>query len=159
MPLKPSACLTIDDLQIGQIHQKEYTVTEDMLEAFAKVSGDYNPAHFDENYAKSTRFRERIAHGCITIAQFSGIFGMDMPGLGTVWAKQSIEFLAPVKLNQPYTAIATVTEKDKRSATILTESFDVEGNKVATGTGVVYPIPSKIKERMGDTLTDLIASQ
>lgn len=157
MPLKPTACCTIDDLTVGQTYEKEYTVTEDMLEAFAKVSGDYNPAHFNEEYAKSTRFRERIAHGCITVAQFSGIFGMDMPGLGTVWAKQSIEFLAPVKLNKPYRAIATVITKDKRSATILTESFDEDGNKVATGEGVVYPIPAKIKDRMGDGLNKLLS--
>lgn len=156
MSLKPSACFTIDDLQIGQVHEKKYTVTEEMLEAFAKVSGDYNPAHFNEEYANSTRFRERIAHGCITVAQFSGIFGMDMPGLGTVWAKQTIEFLAPVKLNQAYTAIATVTSKDKRSATILTESFDAEGQKVATGEGIVYPIPQKLKERMGEGLQKLL---
>ncbi len=155
--LKPTGCFTIEDLEIGQTYEKEYTVTDEMLEAFAKVSGDYNPAHFNEDYAKSTRFRERIAHGCITVAQFSGIFGMDMPGLGTVWAKQSIEFLAPVKLNQPYTAIATVLSKDKRSATILTESFDAEGNKVATGEGVVYPIPAKIKERTSETIKNLMA--
>ena len=157
MSLKPRNCLTIDDLKIGQTHTKDYTVTEEMLKAFATVSGDYNPAHFNEDYAKSTRFRERIAHGCITVAQFSGIFGMDMPGLGTVWAKQSIEFLAPVKLNQPYTAVATVTAKDKRSATILTESFDSQGNKVATGEGVVYPIPNRVKEKMADNIQNLLA--
>lgn len=154
---KPSACLSIDDLEIGQTYEKEYTVTEEMLINFAKVSGDYNPAHFDESYAKSTRFRERIAHGCITIAQFSGIFGMDMPGLGTVWAKQSIEFLAPVQLNQPYKAIATVTQKDKRSITVLTESFDMEGHKVVTGEGVVYPIPVKVKNKL-ENLDSLLAS-
>tara|TARA_R110000868_G_scaffold190862_1_gene434864 strand:+ start:163341 stop:163817 length:477 start_codon:yes stop_codon:yes gene_type:complete len=155
--LKPTACLSIEDLEIGQTHTKTYIVTDDMLEAFAKVSGDYNPAHFNDEYAASTRFKQRIAHGCISIAQFSGIFGMDMPGLGTVWASQNIEFLAPVEIGKPYTAVATVTAKEKRSVTILTESFDADGNKVVTGTGVVYPIPARIKEKMVHQLPDLLA--
>lgn len=155
--LKPTACLSIDDLEIGQTHTKTYTVTGEMLEAFAKVSGDYNPAHFNDDYAASTRFKKRIAHGCISIAQFSGIFGMNLPGLGTVWASQNIEFLAPVEINKPYTAVATVISKEKRSVTILTESFDTEGTKVVTGSGVVYPIPTVIKKRMADKLPSLIA--
>ncbi|MFT7144810.1 MAG: 3-hydroxybutyryl-CoA dehydratase [Alphaproteobacteria bacterium] len=157
MTLKPTACLSIEDLEVGQSHTKTYTVTDDMLKAFAQVSGDYNPAHFNDAYAANTRFKRRIAHGCISIAQFSGIFGMDMPGLGTVWVSQTIEFLAPVEIGKPYTAVATVIAKEKRSATIKTESFDSEGNKVVTGEGVVYPIPARVKAKMVDDLPNILA--
>mgnify|MGYP000338120684 CR=1 FL=1 len=153
---KPTACLSIDDLKIGQKHVKEYTITDDMLEAFAKISGDYNPAHFNDDYAAGTRFKKRIAHGMISVAQFSGIFGMDLPGLGTLWASQNIKFLAPVQLNEPYTAVATVTEITRRSATISTECFDKDGNKVIESEGVVYPIPARLKGKMGDELKELL---
>ena len=101
----PRACKHIDELNVGDEIRREYIITDDDVQKFAELSGDFNPAHFNEEYAKGTVFKERIAHGMISVAKFSGIFGMDMPGLGAIWGGQKIKFLAPVKLNTPYTAV------------------------------------------------------
>lgn len=148
---KPSACLTIDDLEEGKEFTKEYTITYDDVVKFSEISGDWNPAHHDAEYAKTTIFKQQIAHGMISVAQFSGMFGMDMPGLGTIWLVQNVTFLAPAYLDKKYTAKITVqkVDKEKNTAVCLTECFSEDGTKILTGEGHVKPIPAKVKAKMG----------
>lgn len=147
---QPNACLSIEDLEIGQEFSREYSISYEDVVKFSEVSGDWNPVHHDEEYAKSTFFGQRIAHGMLIAAQFSGIFGMDAPGLGTIWLKQGISFLAPVFLDTPYIAKITVTSKDHDSNTVifLCECFDKQENLVMTGEGELKPIPVKVKNKM-----------
>ena len=147
---KARACITIDEMKKGMEFTKEYSVSYDTVKKFAEISGDWNPLHHDPEYAATTVFRQQIAHGMISVAQFSGIFGMDMPGLGAIWLQQGATFLAPVLLDRPYTAKATVTKVDTETntATFLTECFDGEGKKVLTGEGQLKPIPAKVKAKM-----------
>lgn len=147
---KPRACLTIDDLEIGQEFTKEYSISYSDVVKFSEISDDWNPAHHDADYAATTFFKKQIAHGMISVAKFSGIFGMDTPGLGTIWLQQGVTFLAPAYLDQPYTAKATVKELDKETNTaiFLCECFDAEGKKILTGEGAVKPIPAKVKAKM-----------
>ncbi len=154
---KPEACLTIDDLHIGDRVELEYKITDEDVQKFGEISGDFNPAHFNEDYAAGTRFGQRIAHGMISVAKFSGLFGMKMPGLGAIWAVQNARFKAPVYLDSPYTAIAEVAEKDDKSVTFNTWVEDQEGTVVLEGEGVLYPIPAKVKNNMTDTLPTLLA--
>lgn len=144
----PRACKHIDELSVGDTIRREYMVSDSDLQKFGEISGDFNPAHFNEEYAKGTVFKERIAHGMISLAKFSGIFGMDMPGLGAIWGGQSVKFLAPVKLNQPYTAIARVKEKNEKNVIFSCWVEDKEGNHVLEGEAILYPIPQKVKEKM-----------
>lgn len=141
----PRQCLTIEELNVGDRISQTYTVTDEDVRKFGEISGDFNPAHFNEDYAKNTRFGDRIAHGMISVAKFSGIFGMDMPGLGAIWGAQNVKFLAPVYLNKPYTAIAEATEVTDKVAIFSTWVEDGEGNKVLEGEGTLYPIPAKVK--------------
>jgi Acyl dehydratase len=149
-PEQPRKCLSIDDIQEGMKVEKDYTVTYDMVKKFAEISGDWNPVHHDPAYAETTIFKQQIAHGMISVAQFSGIFGMDLPGLGAIWMQQSATFLAPVYLDKPYKAVATATavNTEKNAVTFTTECFDAEGNKVMTGEGLLKPIPAKVKAKM-----------
>jgi 3-hydroxybutyryl-CoA dehydratase len=144
----PRACKTLDDLKVGDTYRLEYSISDDDVQKFAELSGDFNPAHFNEEYAKGTVFKTRIAHGMISVAKFSGIFGMDMPGLGAIWGGQSLKFLAPVQLNQPYTAIAQVKEKGEKNVIFACWVEDKEGNHMLEGEGVLYPIPQKVKDKM-----------
>lgn len=155
---KPRTCLTIQDLTVGMNFELPYEVTEEDVQKFGEISGDFNPAHFDDDYAAGTRFGKRIAHGMISVAKFSGIFGMDLPGLGAIWAGQKVKFLAPVYLNEPYTAKAEVIEVGEKSVKLRTTCSDAEGNHVLEGEGVLYPIPKKIKDGMGDQLSQLLQS-
>lgn len=87
--------MTVADLQVGMTEEKVYSIQYEDAVRLSEISGDWNPAHHDEAYAANNIFRERVAHGMFSVAQFSGLFGMDMPGLGTLWLKQSVEFLRP----------------------------------------------------------------
>ncbi len=147
---KPRACLTLSDLKLGDKVEWDYQISDEDVQKFGEISGDFNPAHFNDAYASKTVFKGRIAHGMISVAKFSGIFGMDMPGLGAIWGAQSVKFLAPVKLNTPYKAIAEVKEVHEKFVIFSTWCEDAEGNKVLEGEGTLYPIPQKVKDGMDE---------
>ncbi len=147
---KPTACLTVDELQLGMSAEKTYSIEYEDTVKFSEICGDWNPAHHDEEYAANSIFRERIAHGMFSTVQFSGLLGMDMPGLGTLWLKQTVEFLRPAFFGCEYRAVVTVSNIDKESntVTLTTECFNAEGDKIITGEAVVKPIPVKVKAKM-----------
>lgn len=146
----PSGCLTVEDLEVGMYAEKAYTIDYDDVVRFSEISGDWNPAHHDEEYASGSIFRERVAHGMFSVAQFSGLLGMDLPGLGTLWLKQSAEFHKPAFLGREYRALITITgiDVDSNTVTLCTECFDEEGDRIVSGEGVVKPIPVKVKAKM-----------
>lgn len=147
---QPRVCKTIAELQVGERVEREYTVSDDDLRKFAEISGDWNPVHFDDGYARRSMFGRRIAHGMISVAKFSGIFGMDMPGLGTLWHSQRVTFNKPVFIGESYTAVAEVTAVDRRRATISTWVQDAEGDKIIEGEAVVIPITEHARARLAN---------
>jgi 3-hydroxybutyryl-CoA dehydratase len=155
----PRACMSLNDLNVGDTFRKEYSVSDSDVQKFGEISGDFNPAHFNDEYAKGTVFKGRIAHGMISLAKFSGIFGMDVPGLGAIWGGQSVKFLAPVLLNEPYTAVAVVKEKGEKNAIFSCWVEDKDGKRMLEGEGVLYPIPQKVKDKLAadGTLDKLLA--
>ncbi|NBV54495.1 MAG: MaoC family dehydratase [Proteobacteria bacterium] len=154
---KPRNCKTINEIKVGDSFRQPYQITDADVQKFAEISGDFNPAHFNDAYAAKTIFKGRIAHGMISMAKFSGIFGMDLPGLGAIWGGQSVKFLAPVKLNQPYIAIAKCKEISEKSAVFETWVEDVDGKRMLEGEGTLYPIPQKVKDAMTAELPALLA--
>lgn len=146
---QPKACLSIEELSIGMRAEKTYTISHDDAVRFSEMSGDWNPAHHDEDYAAQSFFKQRVAHGMFSVIQFSGLLGMDLPGLGTLWIKQSVEFLRPAFFGSEYKAIIEITAIDveRNTVTLSTECFDGEGNKIITGEGQVKPIPAKLKRK------------
>lgn len=152
---KPRACKTVSDLKLGEKVRRDYVISDADVLAFGELSGDFNPVHFDNDYAASTIFGRRIAHGMISVAKFSGIFGMDMPGLGTLWLDQTVKFLKPVFIGEKYTAIAEVVALDRRQATIATWVEDAAGGRLIEGQGVVIPITEQAKRRFSSVLTHL----
>jgi 3-hydroxybutyryl-CoA dehydratase len=148
----PRACMSIEELTEGMRFEKPYTITSEMVRRFSELSGDWNPAHHDEEYARGTIFGARIAHGLLSVAQFSGIFGMDLPGLGAIWMQQGVTFLAPVYLDRPYTAVATVkaVDREARTARFETVCLDEGGKRVLEGDGLLKPIPAKVKARLAE---------
>lgn len=140
MTQSPRACKTAAELEIGERCEAVYQITDDDLRKFAEISGDWNPQHFDDDYASKSMFGQRIAHGMISLAKFSGIFGMQMPGLGTLWETQEVQFIGPVFIDKPYKAVAEVVEKDRRRVMIETWIEDEEGKRVLDGKACVIPI-------------------
>ncbi|MBV9044968.1 MAG: MaoC family dehydratase [Alphaproteobacteria bacterium] len=106
----------IDELKPGMSESFTKTVTEPDIQKFGEVSGDMNPAHFDEEWAKTTMFKGRIAHGVLTSSYISTVLGMKMPGPGTIFMSLTTRFKAPVRIGDTVTATCTVREvvTDKR---------------------------------------------
>lgn len=100
----------IDELKPGMSEQFEKTVTERDIELFGEVSGDMNPVHFDEEYARKTMFRGRIAHGVLCLSYISTVLGMKMPGPGTIFMSASSRFKAPVRIGDTVVTVCTVRE-------------------------------------------------
>ena len=100
----------IEDLKPGMSESFSKTIGERDVALFGEISGDMNPVHFDEAYAKQTIFKGRIAHGVLSLALLSTVLGMKMPGPGTIFLSQSTRFKAPVRIGDTVTAICTVRE-------------------------------------------------
>jgi 3-hydroxybutyryl-CoA dehydratase len=137
------AGMFIEDLKVGQTGEFSKTVTERDIELYAEVSGDTNPVHLDEAYAKTTMFKGRIAHGMLSAGFISAVFGTVMPGPGTIYMGQSLRFKAPVKIGDTVTAKCTVTEIDlvKKRVKFDTQCL-VAGKPVIEGDALLM-VPSR----------------
>ena len=124
---------------VGQQAECSKTITETDVVMFAGLSGDFNPIHIDSEYAKQTRFNERIAHGLLTSSILSQLLGVHLPGKGSVYMEQTIQFKAPVFIGDTITAKATVQEfiEEKRILKLLTECQNQKEEIVLTGTAVM----------------------
>jgi 3-hydroxybutyryl-CoA dehydratase len=102
-----------DEITEGMTAIFTRTVTEADILMFAGVSGDTNPVHLDEEYAKTTLFKGRIAHGMLTAGFISTIFGTKLPGPGCIYLSQSLKFKAPVRIGDTVKARVTATAVDQ----------------------------------------------
>ena len=96
------------NLSIGQKTTRSTTVTDDHVKIYADLSGDYNPLHFDKNFAAKTKFKNLVAQGGLTTGLLHALVAMDMPGPGTVFLSQNWKFTAPVFIGDTITAEAVV---------------------------------------------------
>jgi 3-hydroxybutyryl-CoA dehydratase len=130
--------LYFDELSVGQTAERMHTVGFSDIEAFAAVSGDHNPVHMDEAYAKTTAFGGRIAHGMLSAAYISAVLGNDLPGPGAIYLSQSLRFRRPVKIGDPVIARVTVKALDvaKGHATFETVCL-VNGKTVVDGEALI----------------------
>ena len=124
---------------VGETASRSMTVTEEHIEAFARLSGDRNPVHFDDGFAHRIGFDGRIAHGAVTASLLSAVLGMDLPGPGSVFLEQRVRFLAPVRPGDTITARLEVTKvrPDKPILTLGATVTNAAGTRVADGELVV----------------------
>ena len=127
-----------DELSVGQAVEISRVVGAADIEAFAEVSGDNNPVHLDEAYARTTQFGERIAHGMLSAAYISAILGTRLPGPGASYLSQSLRFRRPVRIGDLVVARATVTALDEAKGRVTLETVcEVGGKTVMDGEAVV----------------------
>lgn len=132
---------SLDEIEIGETAKDSMKVTEDHIEWYAKMSGDYNPLHMDDEYAATAIFGRRIAHGPIGGALVARVIGMKLPGLGTLAFNMKVTFTAPVFPNDELTATVEATEKVPEK-NLLRLSFTVvnqDGQEVMNGYANVLP--------------------
>ncbi len=101
---------TIDLIKVGDSAFQVKTITKRDIELFGEITNDFNPAHFDSEYAAGTMFKKRISHGMLIGSLFSKVFGMDLPGEGSIYLTQSLRFRRPVYFEDEITATVTVTD-------------------------------------------------
>jgi 3-hydroxybutyryl-CoA dehydratase len=134
-----------DELQIGEEASFTKTITETDVYLFAGISGDFNPMHVNEEFAKTTPFKTRIAHGVLPQSLIAPVLGTKLPGLGTVAVEISCRFKAPTFFGDTITAKATVSEKmeKKRWARMALTWTNQRGETIAEGEAVVIPPPQR----------------
>jgi 3-hydroxybutyryl-CoA dehydratase len=132
---------TIDELKVGDSAQFSKTVTETDIYLYAGITGDFNPAHINEEYASKTFFKSRIAHGMLVAGFISAVIANQLPGPGTIYLSQSLEFKAPVRIGDTITARAEVIDiiPEKKQIRINTTCVNQDGVEVVGGEAVVSP--------------------
>ncbi len=127
------------DIKLGQVAKVVHTITEDDIQTFGDLSGDYNPLHFNEDWAKTTIFGERIAHGLLTASFISTAIGMDLPGPGTIYMSQNMRFLGPVRIGDTITTHVEVIKlnDEKERVTLKTTCTNQDGSLVLDGEALV----------------------
>lgn len=131
----------IGNLKVGDSAKFTKTVSETDIYLYAGVSGDFNPAHINEGYAKETFFKTRIAHGMLPAGFISAVIGMKLPGPGTIYLDQSLKFLAPVRIGDTVTARVEVKEimTKKNKVRLKTTCTNQDEIIVLEGEAVVSP--------------------
>lgn len=137
---------TYDEIAIGDEAEITRVVTRDDVALFAVVSGDVNPAHLDDAYAASTRFKNVIMHGMWSGAQISALLGVHMPGPGTIYLSQSLNFRRPVNIGDTVTFRVTAKDKkdDKKFVTFECTGTNQDGKVVVDGEAVVMAPTEKL---------------
>lgn len=126
-------------LAVGMKATRTKTFTDEDVRGFAQVSGDVNPVHLDDGYAAQTRFGRRLVHGMLTASLISAALANDLPGEGTVYMSQTLQFKAPVFIGDTITATVEITayRPERRIATLATTCTNQAGQIVLTGEAVV----------------------
>lgn len=132
---------TIDELKVGDVAEFSKTVSETDIYLYAGITGDLNPAHINEEHARKTFFKTRIAHGMLLAGLISTVAGNKLPGPGTVYVKQELNFLAPVRIGDTITARAEVIEiiNEKNRVRLRTSCLNQDGTTVLDGEALVSP--------------------
>lgn len=130
-----------EEIQLHQSAELKKTLSKEDILLFAAMSGDVNPAHMDETYARQTPFKNVIAHGMWSSAFISTLLGTELPGPGTIYLGQSLRFKRPVKLGDEITVKIEVIAKDqeKKRVTFSNTITNQNGEVVVTGESEVMP--------------------
>jgi len=136
----PAASPEPKDLAVGQSAERLFHITDEAVRAFAAVSGDHNPLHLDDDYARKTVFRGRVAHGMLLGAHISAVLGDTLPGPGAIYLSQTLQFEHPVRIGAEVKVRVEVKAIDAqtRHATLATVCT-VDEQVVAEGEAVVIP--------------------
>jgi acyl dehydratase len=130
---------TFDEIEIGLTKQFQITITESMVNNFAKLTGDFSPIHMDEDYASTTTFQKRVVHGMLLASFLSKIDGMYLPGKHALYFSQSLDFRHPCFLGDTITISSVVIDKSLSTKILKIESkiTNQDGKILLSGIGRV----------------------
>ena len=137
---------TFEEIAVGDRAEVARVLRREDIELFATVSGDLNPAHLDEDYANASRFHRVIAHGMWSGAVISSLLGTRLPGPGTLYLGQSLQFLYPVSIGDTIRFSVTVrTKAEKRHVTLDCKAENQDGQAVVAGEALVIAPAEKVR--------------
>ena len=122
--------IPLEEIEIGMEVSYTQTITDADVKAFSGISGDKNPVHMDDEYAKNSRYKKRIAHGILSASFFSALFGTKIPGEGCVYVSQSLRFKRPVYLDDTVVASVIVTSVDLKKKRVFFQTLCKVNNKI-----------------------------
>ena len=131
----------LEDLVVGMTAAYEHVVTEQDVVHFADISGDYNPVHLDESYARTTRFKGRIVHGMLSASFLSTTIASRLPGPGTIYLTQNLSFRAPVRIGDRVEARVTVTDIIREKARVVLKTVCRVGETVVIDGDALVMVP------------------
>ena len=125
----------LNNLHVGQKAEFTETITESMIQEFAKLSGDYNPHHIDEEYAKKTKYEKRICHGMLLASLFSKLTAMYLPGQGSLYISQTLNFVSPAFIDDVVTVSGEITKISSSTGIVRvkTEITNMNNNLLVSG--------------------------
>lgn len=129
----------LEDLEIGMRATTSMVITAEKIDTFAELTGDKNPIHVDEEFAKTTMFGKRIAHGALSASLISAVLGNDLPGPGAVFVELNLRFRRPAFIGDEVVAVAEVAEINARNGRVRMKCYcEVDGKQICRGdAGVV----------------------
>ena len=131
------------DLNIGDRFSTERVVTDELIRKFAELSGDYNPIHLDDEFAKNTMFGRRIAHGMLSGAFISAVLGYEFKERKIVYLSQTMKFTAPVFIGDTITVSAAVVRIRQEKGIVILETLctNQSGEITLKGEAAVMILP------------------
>ena len=145
-----------ESIKIGQTDEFIHKITEKDIQGFCDLTGDDNPLHMDDNYAKGTNFKKRVVHGMLTASFISTMIGTRLPGKGSLWYEQHIKFLSPVRIGDEIRIWAKVLHKSKSQRIIVLQTMVYNQlNKIVIDGEAKVKVPEKKKEKSLDNLNQL----
>eukprot|EP00003_Mantamonas_plastica_P007115 TRINITY_DN15932_c0_g1_i1.p3 TRINITY_DN15932_c0_g1~~TRINITY_DN15932_c0_g1_i1.p3 ORF type:complete len:146 (-),score=24.82 TRINITY_DN15932_c0_g1_i1:609-1046(-) len=135
--------LYFEDLEIGLSASYGKTVTETDIVMFAGLSGDTNPVHLNQDYAETTMFEGRIAHGMLSAGFISTVLGTRLPGPGTIYLSQNLQFKAPVRIGDTVTAKVVVRELTPVKKRAILETNCYVGDRCVISGEAMVMVPSR----------------
>ncbi len=134
---------SIDELSVGMTAAYTHTVTESDVVKFAEISGDHNPVHLDEAFARTTRFGGRIVHGMLSASFLSTTIASRLPGPGTIYLTQNLVFRAPVRIGDRVEAQVTVVDIIREKARVLLKTVCRVGDTVVIDGDALVMVPAR----------------
>lgn len=129
----------LEDLEVGMFAESTMDITGEQIDAFADIIGDHNPIHVDEEFAKTTMFGQRIAHGALSASLISAILGNELPGPGAVFVELNLRFRRPAFIGDHVIGRAEVAEINEKTGRVRMKCYcTVNGKQICRGdAGVV----------------------
>ncbi len=141
----PFQTLYFEDLAVGMRETLQKTVENEDVIGFAELSGDHNPIHLSDHFARKTRFGERIVHGLYTASLISAVIGMRLPGPGAVYVSQTLNFRGPVKIGDVIDVSVEVVELTEKGRRVRLHCECKVGDKIVLDGEGVLSVPARPK--------------